>query len=425
MRTQPDPLKKVLTPRDVLELPGPDGKRGHIIHYDGALPGFGLRVTKAGARSFVLNYRADGIERRITLGSIAANATQASLKSVLVEMRAKATHIKGAAKYDGRDVLAERKASRERATVADLAERYLETHAPKKRASSQKNDKAMIDNFVLPALKNRRVEDVEFEHIDALHRKISKDGSPIAANRVVSLLSKMFSLAIKWKLRSQSSGNPAKGIERNPEEGRRRYLTRDELKNLGMALAAHRKKSSANAVRLLLLTGARRGEVLGATWDQFDLDAGVWTKPSAHTKQKKEHRVPISGAARLLLVQMREDAEKAAAKEKVAPSPLLFIGPDGKPQSDLKHFWAGICEDAGITGVRIHDLRHTYASVLASAGQTLPVIGQLLGHTNPNTTARYAHLFDDPLRAATERAASVIESRTTDAEIIQFEKRSS
>lgn len=425
MRTQPDPLKKVLTPRDVLELPGPDGKRGHIIHYDGALPGFGLRVTKAGARSFVLNYRADGIERRITLGSIAANATQASLKSVLVEMRAKATHIKGAAKYDGRDVLAERKASRERATVADLAERYLETHAPKKRASSQKNDKAMIDNFVLPALKNRRVEDVEFEHIDALHRKISKDGSPIAANRVVSLLSKMFSLAIQWKLRSQSSGNPAKGIERNPEEGRRRYLTRDELKNLGMALAAHRKKSSANAVRLLLLTGARRGEVLGATWDQFDLDAGVWTKPSAHTKQKKEHRVPISGAARLLLVQMREDAEKAAAKEKVAPSPLLFIGPDGKPQSDLKHFWAGICEDAGITGVRIHDLRHTYASVLASAGQTLPVIGQLLGHTNPNTTARYAHLFDDPLRAATERAASVIESRTTDAEIIQFEKRSS
>ncbi len=409
----------VIGPKDLLELPGPTDARGYVIHYDGALPGFGLRVTRAGARSLVLNYRADGIERRITLGSIPVSATVTALKAILAQMREKAATIKGAARYDGRDLLAERRAQREKPAIGDLCDRYLEEHAPKKRSSSQKNDKAMIDNYIRPALGNRRVEDVEFENIDALHRKITKAGSPYAANRCVALASKMFALAIRWKMRSD---NPATGIERNPENRRDRYLVHDELARLSAALKVTKRKASANAVRLLLLTGARRNEVLGANWDQFDLDTGVWTKPSSHTKQKKLHRVPLSAPARQLLVDMRAAAEKAAEKERRPPSCFLFPGADGEAQKELKHFWATICREANIAGVRVHDLRHTYASVLASSGQTLPIIGQLLGHTNPHTTARYAHLFDDPLRKATETAASLIEAKGPSAEVVRLQR---
>jgi integrase len=139
--------------------------------------------------------------------------------------------------------------------------------------------------------------------------------------------------------------------------------------------------------------------VLGANWNQFDLEAGIWTKPSSHTKQKREHRVPLSAPARQLLAKMRASSD----------SPLLFAAKSGSGlKLHLRRAWSRICQAAQIEGVRIHDLRHTYASVLASAGLSLPVIGALLGHTQPGTTARYAHLFDDPLRAATERAAAII-----------------
>jgi len=159
----------------------------------------------------------------------------------------------------------------------------------------------------------------------------------------------------------------------------------------------------------LLLTGARRGEVLAATWDQFDLEAGVWIKPSSHTKQKREHRVPLSAPARRLLADMRAEAERRAKERQRELSKYVFparVG--GGAMVEIKSAWAALCRAAKLECVRIHDLRHTYASVLASAGLSLPVIGALLGHTQPGTTARYAHLFDDPLRAATERAAAIV-----------------
>ena len=146
-------------------------------------------------------------------------------------------------------------------------------------------------------------------------------------------------------------------------------------------------------MRLLLLTGARRGEVLAATWEQFDIEKGVWTKPSSHTKQKKVHRVPLASAAMILLEQMR------------SASASTYLFPSNTPEghvTEIKHSWASICKSAQITDMRLHDLRHSYASIFAGAGLSLPVIGALLGHTQPATTARYAHLADDPLRAATD-----------------------
>jgi integrase len=189
-------------------------------------------------------------------------------------------------------------------------------------------------------------------------------------------------------------------LHRNPEPKRTRYLSGEELQRLTAVLADHPNRQSANVIRLLLLTGARRGELLNATWDQFDLEGGIWIKPSAHTKQKKEHRVPLSAAAKQLLCDMKAETSESS---------YVFPGRvPGEPLREIKSFWAGVCRRAGLEDFRIHDLRHTYASILASAGLSLPVIGALLGHTQPNTTARYSHLFDDPLRDATEKVADAM-----------------
>ncbi|MGH7054931.1 MAG: tyrosine-type recombinase/integrase [Stellaceae bacterium] len=377
-----------LTDKTVRSLSNPE--KGNKITYDGgptAIRGFGARVTAGGVKSFVLNYTIAGRERRLTIGGYPAWTVAAA--------RAEAKRLRQDVDR-GIDPLAEREAERAAPAVADLSARYLAEHAIKKRTG--KDDESMIRRIVNPELGNRKVVSLTFADIDRLHRKVTKEHGPYQANRLVALLSKMLSLAVRWEMRTD---NPARGVERNPEERRYRYLSGDELRRLTEALAAHSSQAAANAVRLLLLTGARRGEVLSATWDQFDLNAGIWIKPSAHTKQKREHRVPISAPARQLLGEM-----KAAQKN---PAPYVFParGGDG-PMMEIKTSWASLCKAAGLRGVRIHDLRHTYASVLASAGLSLPVIGALLGHTQNSTTARYAHLFDDPLRAATERVGAIV-----------------
>jgi integrase len=211
---------------------------------------------------------------------------------------------------------------------------------------------------------------------------------------VVETVRKAFNLAIRWGWRTD---NPASGVHRNHEEKRVRYLTAGEILSLSEALMTHPEKTSANAIRLLMLTGARRSEVLGARWDMFDLAAGVWVKPSAHTKQRQEHRVPLSAPAIELLRDMKGNTI----------SPYVFTGADGKPLTDIKRTWLAVCRKAGLaeqapkrtrsgkrvygndgnplmawrSTARIHDLRHTYASVLASEGLSLPIIGAILTRT--------------------------------------------
>jgi integrase len=162
-----------------------------------------------------------------------------------------------------------------------------------------------------------------------------------------------------------------------------------------------------------MLTGARRGETLTARWRDFDPTAGVWSKPSAHTKQKRTHRIPLSAAARAMLVQL---ADRFAPNE---PPPDAYVfGPDLIHR--VRATWETVRTEAKLPGLRLHDLRHAYASVLASGGLSLPIIGALLGHTTPTTTARYAHLLDDPLREATERVGSLWQSLSlgTSSEIV-------
>lgn len=312
---------------------------------------------------------------------------------------------------NGEDPLEDVQAARGAKTVAELCERFIEDHLPKKRPNTRADYQRAIDLYILPALKHLKIVDVSYADIDGLHRRITKAGATYRANRVASILSKMFSLAIRWGWRTD---NPAKGIERNDEHKRQRYLSADELKRLTKALAEAEDRQAADIIRLLLLTGARRGEVLAARWADIDLEAGVWTKPGATTKQRTLHRVPLSGAAKLLLTKLAKAADEGAE--------FVFPGRYDGHRIEIKYAWADICKAAGIKGARIHDLRHTYASVLASAGMSLPVIGALLGHTQPATTHRYAHLLDDPLRQATERAAAIVTGEPS-AEIVPMGRR--
>ena len=272
--------------------------------------------------------------------------------------------------------------------------------------STRKSYGRLITANIRPPLGRLKVANVDYREVDALHRSISKR-TPYEANRTLAVLSRMFSVAIRWKWRTD---NPCKGIERNDEAKRRRYLSPEELPRLIKAFAEHRDQESADIFRLLLLTGARKGEVLSAKWDQFDLRTGTWSKPGATTKQRTEHIVPLSAPARQLLANRKRTSE------------FVFPGIAGGHRVEVKESWAAICKAAGIANLRMHDLRHSYASHLASAGVGLHTIGALLGHTQPSTTHRYAHLMDDPLRTATERVGAIL-SGNPSADIVALKGR--
>jgi len=445
-----------------LEPPPRDGKDAARITYDGghpkAVPGFGVRVTRGGrdgpVKSFVLNYRTkQGVERRYTIGRVGVFTTADARKRAKELRKQIAT---------GADPLGEQHEHRTAPSMEELADRYRTDHAKKKGAASVAEDEGLLRQWIVPELGGKKVRDVTDADIERLHRKISEAGTkitkagpkpraptPIRANRVVMLLSKMFSLAIRWKMRAD---NPCRGVEKNPEKARRQYLKPEELDRLVRALGKDKGKDAANVVRLLLLTGARRGEVLNARWAEFDLKAATWKKPADSTKQKRDHDVPLSAPALQLLSTMREAADtgekraqalereadkkglsshareakrNAAARARlVATSPYIFpgYGNDG-PLNNITRFWRDLCKRAKLSDFHIHDLRHSYASMLVSSGLSLPVIGALLGHTQAQTTQRYAHLMLDPMRAATERVGALVEAAQTGkpgAEVKQF-----
>lgn len=374
----------------VKALPAPSG--GATITYDADVPGFGARVTANGARSFVLNYMSSGRERRMTIGRFPTWSATAAREEARALRRKIDSGIDPMSERAGLD--ADAVAKRAAPTMADLFARYETEHLPRKSLRAATDDRGMWRNLILPQLGAMKVLQVKPTDIDALHAEISKT-RPVRANRVVEVVRKAFNMAIRWGWRTD---NPASGVHRNQEEKRARYLSITEILRLSAALAAHPERASANAIKLLMLTGARRNEVLAARWEMFDLDAGIWIKPSAHTKQRKEHRVPLSAAARQLLAEIQVQAA----------GPYVFPGRNDGPLTDIKRTWSAVCQHAGIQECRLHDLRHTYASVLASAGLSLPIIGALLGHTQTQTTARYAHLLDDPLRAATDYVGEIV-----------------
>jgi integrase len=372
-----------------------------VVVWDDTLPGFGVRVKPSGVRSYIIQYRNrdTGASKRLTIGRHGPLLTFDQAKKQARAMLADVMR--------GEDPVEARKAARSASCVADLAADYLERHAvPKKRPKSVRDDRAMLDNIILPKLGAKKVESVGRRDVEAIH--VTMKDRPYQANRVLSLLSKMFNLAVKWEWRPD---NPAKGIGRYDEQRRDRWLSDDELRRLCRVLDEHPNTRAANAVRLQLLTGARLGEVLTSRKEDFDLQRGVWIKPSHQTKQKRTEHLPLSAQA----VALIEPIIQTSAPD----SPFLFPGNKaGQPLREIRKFWSSAIRQSGITNYRRHDNRHTYASHLVSSGLSLEIVGRLLGHTTATTTKRYAHLADDPLRAATSRFGSKIAGFRIDAETV-------
>lgn len=399
--------KTHLTERMVKAAEGRPGKDALI--FDDEIGGFALCIYASGNRAFVLVYRIAGRQRRYTIGSW----PDWSVTSAREEAKALKRRID-----QGDDPLAERIEAREAPTVRELINQYIKEHLPKLAKRNAADQESMLRKLVEPEWGARKVAEITPADVDRLLRKIAKGRArphkekpktkrrkpltkarptPVRANRVGEVLRKMFNLAIKpWKMRDD---NPAAGFARNTENERETFLTPDQIGAIAEFMAAHENRRAADVIRFILLTGARLGEALNARFDDFNLDLAIWTKPATGTKQRKMHRVPLS----------REAVAFITARRRATNGDWLFPGDvEGQPLREIRRFWNQVRKHIGMPHLRIHDLRHTFASLLVSGGMSLPMIGKLLGHSQAKTTQRYAHLYDDPLRQGVDRIGDLL-----------------
>ncbi len=364
------------------------------VFWDRTVTGFGVRVYPSGGKVYIAQARGPEGPRRVTVGRHGVlNADEARRRAALIVTRIKA----------GEDPVALPLAARARGgpTVTDLAARYLEDHVEVRlKPRTQAKLRGVLRRHILPALGRLPVEAVERRQVVELHRGLS--GRPVAANRAVKTLAHMYRLGEGWGL-VPAGCNPCRSIEKHPERGRERFLTDAEFARLGRVLdeaveAGAASPVAAAAIRLLMLTGCRKGEVLALRWADVDLDAGELRLPDAKSGPRAVQLPPA--AVRLL-----------GALPRRAGNPWVFPGraPDGRcSEGSIDNAWRAVREAAKLEDARIHDLRHSFASRALALGETLPVIGKLLGHSDIETTARYAHLAQDSIHEAAERIAESI-----------------
>ena len=356
--------------------------------WDESIPGFGVRIMPSGRKSFVVQYRAGRRPRRMSLGpSTVLTCDQARTRAITII----------AAVRNGEDPSADRAAKRNAATVTDLAERFDKEHiSVRLKPSTAKEYRNTLKRFILPALGRLAVPEITRADVAKFHHDLRH--IPYQANRCLEVVSKMFVLAEMWGLRPDGS-NPRKHIRKYPEEKRERFLSAAELRRIGEVLREMESEgvelsSAMLAARLLILTGCRLGEIMTLKWEYIDFNERVLRLPDSKTGKKLVH---IGAPA----VEYLQDAQR------IDGNPWVITGTlTGKPLSDLQPFWQRVRARAGVKDVRIHDLRHTFASTAVASGQGLPMIGKLLGHTQVQTTARYAHLAADPVRSAADAVAS-------------------
>jgi integrase len=379
--------------------------------------GFAVRVRVTGGMSYIVQYKAGSGRgapaRRVTLGGVG--------KMTPEQARAAAKKILGSIAH-GKDPAADKANERRSLLLGDVIEAFLTEHADAKRkASTAAWYRDGLERIVKPAFGGMKPDKVTRQDVARLHSSMNK--APVQSNRVLAMIGALYGFAVKAGYAPEGY-NPTRGIEKFPERARERFLTSDELARLGDALrqgetvglpyaidesnpkAKHAPKKdnrramldpfAVAAIRLLILTGARLREILHTRWEEVDFERGVIFLPDSKTGKK---RIYLSAAALAILTALPH----------LEGNPFVIPGEKtGQPRVDLKRPWAAVTTAAGLDGVRIHDLRHSFASIGAGSSLGLPIIGKLLGHSQPSTTARYAHLDADPMRRAAETIGSTI-----------------
>ncbi len=403
-------------------------KESDYFVWDGELKGFGVKIAKGGRKSYVCKYRAGSGRaaptRRMTIGAHGSPWT-------IDQARAEARKILGRV-ANGEDPAKEKQDAKRQITVAELCDLYVEQGCATKKASTLVTDKGRIERHIKPLLGKKKVPDVTRADIkrflqDVANGKTAKDvktglrgraivrGGKGTATRTVGLLGGIFAFAFDCGLIDE---NPVRGLKRFPDRKGQRYLSQQELVTLGKALRdaaeAEENPYAIAVLKLLIFTGARKSEIETLKWSEIDFQSGYMRLADSKTGQKA---VPLNAGA----LEVLNGVLRLNSSEFVFPSHRGERHYQGTPK-----VWKRIRAMAGLDNVRLHDLRHSFASVAVSGGASLPIIGALLGHTNGATTQRYAHLHDDPLRAASEAAGGRIAASLSGgdgAELEAFDRR--
>jgi len=412
-------MKKRLIERTVEGLRPP--AKGCAIIWDsskGAPAGFGVRITANSVVAFILDYRnARRKSRRFKIGKFPDWSVDDARKRAN-ELRCKIDN-GGDPEQDRRDEIEKgRRDEIEKATteltVKGLLDAYLADHVMKVNGPDQKkNARDMVNRILIPRFGDRRASALTAADVSDLH--VSMAGTLYMANQVLTVLKAAFNKGIEWGM---CTNNPARKIKRHPENKRQTWLDETQLGNLDRAITEY-GQDSGELIRLLLLSGARRGEWMRARKEQFDLAHAIWTKPAHTVKEKHQEIVPLNVATMTVLVRVLASTPKE--------QPYLFPGKKkGEARKTVRRPWiqilraAGLVEELAVMGkrgkplrrwrptIRLHDLRHSYASWLAEDGVPLRKIGMLLGHQRTETTERYAHIADKSLRVATDRFGDMI-----------------
>lgn len=396
-----------ITKRSVDMLQPPEN--GEETLWDTEVKGFGLRIRSSGVKTYILHYRAGSGRhaplRKFTIGKHGSPWSPDSA-------RKEAERLLGLVR-DGQDPAGNRMAHRAAPTVKELGERFITEHAEAKRKpATAKQYDYLLNQFIVPELGQKKVADVTRQDVMKLHTSMS--ATPYQANRVLALVSALFTFAERVGER-QDSSNPARHVERYKEHARERMLSGEELARLGEALATSKESPYAVAlIKLLVFTGARLGEVQTMKWEWIDMERAEVRLPDSKTGRKTVHLPPP--ALQVLADLPRQEGNPYVICGEVEKSHLIGI----------QRPWQRIRNAAGLDGLRLHDLRHAFASVAACSGLGLPIIGKLLGHTQAVTTMRYSHLASDPLKAAAATIAGKIADSMgmsgPSADVVEFPK---
>jgi len=387
-------MRKKLTKQILTELT-PKDKDLYI--WDTGTTGFGVRVKPSGIKTYILQYRNKyGRVKRLSIGRVG--------ELTLDEARREAIIMRGQVSL-GSDPAQERQNDRTIESIRDLANRYMSDHCEGRcKESTIKAHTWLLDKFILPKFGARKISELTPQDVGRFHQGLRD--TPYNANRCIGLLKAMFSKAEQWGLLPPNS-NPARPIRPFREKKRQRFLTPDEFTRLFDAvdrlLTIHGIDIyQAAAIKLLALTGCRLGEILQLTWGDVDFRNERLLLENHKTDSRGIKGIPLSEEALAVLCTLPRKND----------NPYVIAGKQpGKHIINLRKPWLRVLEAAKLENVRIHDLRHSFASAAASSGIPIQIVGALLGHSSTQSTARYAHLYDDPLREATYTISSVIRNK--------------